>query len=47
MINVDAIRRLFAITGASSFANLPAFPEIYPNRDAPVARASADSASLR
>jgi putative SOS response-associated peptidase YedK len=40
--NVEAIRRLFAVTGASRFANLPDFPEIFPNRDAPVIRASAN-----
>jgi hypothetical protein len=40
--NVEAIRRLFAVTGASRFANLSDFPEIYPNRDAPVIRARAE-----
>ncbi len=35
--NVEAMRRLFAVTGDAP--NLPLFPEIYPDRDAPIIRA--------
>ncbi len=37
--NVEAMRRLFAVDPASS-PNLPAFGEIYPDRDAPVIRST-------
>ncbi len=35
--NVEAIRRLFKVTGPAP--NLPLFPEIYPDREAPIIRA--------
>ena len=41
--NVEAMRRLFAV--ASDAPNLPLYPEIYPDREAPIIRA--DEAGVR
>ncbi len=38
MSNVEAIGRLFAVSGPTFNLNLPSFDGIYPNRDAPVVR---------
>ena len=38
--NVEAMRRLFAVTGDAP--NLPVYPEIYPKREAPIIRADTD-----
>ncbi len=35
--NVEAMRRLFKVTGAAP--NLPLFPDIYPDKEAPIIRA--------
>ena len=39
--NVEAMRHLFGVT-KGGFANLPPFGDIYPGREAPVIRATAD-----
>lgn len=43
--NQDAIRRLFKVTKGST-GNLPAYPGIFPNKDAPVIRGNGDDREL-